>query len=180
MRSRTWWTWSLPLAVVVLLGALAGGVALRQLYRPAASAQQPPVAEPDGLLRFTPGADVHPARDLVGKLLRTHFTAINERDYAAWESTVTAAKQAEMPPEEWHEEYSSTRDSDVLVHRVESGSDRELRVHLSFTSHQDPGDAPPQLPRSCVRWRVVYPITVDDGPRLATTGLPGSALVGSC
>ncbi|WP_461145663.1 hypothetical protein [Salinifilum aidingensis] len=167
--------------MVVLLGSLAGGAVARQLYRPAASAQRPPVAEPGGLLRFTPGSDVHPDRDVVGELLRTHFSAINERDYAAWQSTVTPAKQAEMPPGKWHEEYASTRDSDVLVHRIESGSRRDLRVHLSFTSHQDPGDAPPQLPRPCVRWRVVYPLEVgDDGPRLATSGLPGSALVGRC
>lgn len=184
VRSRSW-KWAIPLAVLVLLAAAGGGVLARQVYRAEAeSAPHNPGAGPQGssgLVRFSQAAAEHPDRDVVSDLLERYFTAINHRDYAGWKSTVTPEKWEELPPDKWDEEYASTRDKGVRVHRVETGANGILRVQLSFTSHQDPNDAPPQLPQSCVRWWVVYPLVPeDDGLRINTSGLPGSALVGRC
>lgn len=168
---------------MVLFAAAAGGVLARTVYRADPPPAEPPPANPEqptGLLDSTPGATAHPRYETVRDLLETHFIAINERDYSAWKSTVVSAKSEEMPLYEWESEYSSTYDRDVLLHRVESGAGETLRVQVSFTSHQDPRDAPPQLPEPCVRWRVMYTLVPERGELRMDTSVPGSALVGRC
>lgn len=180
-RISPWLKWGVPLAVVVLVAAVLGGLAGRSLYEddnasaapPDGTDPAPPRAHP-GSIVLTEGAKAHPDHRTVRWLLQTHFDAINFHRYDTWKTTVVAAKQAELPEEKWNREYASTRDSDIVLHRIEPGADDSLRVLLTFTSRQDPENSPnKQSP--CLRWRVVYPLVHESGGmRLDTSGLPGS------
>lgn len=188
-RSRPWLTWGLPIAVLVLLAAATGGVAIRTLYAsPDGSAQPPPPATPPGpveepgspVVELSPGAMGHPDHQTVRVLLQTHFDAVNVRRYDTWKTTVVSARQQQLPKSKWFAEYESTHDGNIKVHWIESGPDDSLRAMLSFTSVQDPADAPPSMPEPCLRWRVVYPLVQDSGGLRLDTGLPGSALFDKC
>jgi hypothetical protein len=45
-----------------------------------------------------------------------------------------------------------------VVHRLEPRAGGGLVALTSFTSLQDPADAPPELPVRCLRWWVSYPL----------------------
>ncbi|GAA4858528.1 hypothetical protein [Saccharopolyspora rosea] len=180
--------WTFPLAVLVLAAAAVGGWQARQYY-PAAAVPRDEGVRPvesrpshDGSgIEFSADAAAHPDQSTVRWLLTTYFDAINFRRYDTWKSTVAPSKWSELPHDKWMQEYQSTHDSDVVVQRIEQSSDGSLRVMLTFDSHQDPQDAPPQLPEPCVRWSVIYSLVPDSGGlRLDTTRLPGSALVARC
>lgn len=187
-----WLKWGVPLAIVVLVAAALSGLAGRSFYEDGnASAAPPDGASPSGTEPVTPpaqpgsivlteDASEHPDHETVRWVLQTHFDAINFHRYDTWKTTVVAAKQAELPEEKWKREYASTRDSDIVVHRIESGADDSLRVLLTFTSRQDPEDSPDGL-SPCVRWRVVYPLVQESGGmRLDTGRLPGSSRYNQC
>lgn len=177
----SWLKWGAPLVVLVFAAATAGGVALRTHYGNADTAgvtepATPPATAPaaPGRIEFSADANAHPDHETVRWLLETHFNAINFRRYDTWKTTVVAAKQRELPQNKWFREYASTQDSDIRVHRIESGAKDSLRVLLTFTSVQDPEDSPDKA-SGCLHWRVIYPLVQDSGGlRLDTSRLPGS------
>lgn len=157
-------------AVVVLLAAAGAGVLLRTLESagagtggtPAAGATTPsvPPAEQPGSRTITLAADAaaHPAADQVRALLQAYFDAINAGDYEMWSETVTAQRVQNTGRRAWTEQYRTTLDGSVVVHRLETRHGGGLVALLSFTSVQDPAYAPPELPVRCLRWRVSYPL----------------------
>ncbi len=104
---------------------------------------------------------------MVRSLLQRHFDAINNRDYAAWTSTVVSRCPREMPESKWQADYASTRDGSILVHRIEPSPEGTI-VLLSFTSTQAEAQAPLSLPGStCTNWWVSYRIVVErNQPRI--------------
>jgi hypothetical protein len=189
--NHTWLKWGVPVAVLILLVASAAGVAVRIIYSGSlrASAAQDTsggpnqVVAPPGspVVQFSPAAAQHPDYGTVRSLLQIHFDSINIKRYDQWKTTVVSAKQRELPEPKWRDEYATTSDGTIQVHWIEPGPDGSLRVLLTFTSTQDPRDAPPNLPEPCLRWRVVYPMVQESGGLLLnTSGLPGSALVDRC
>lgn len=99
--------------------------------------------------------------DAVLSLLQAYFDAINAKNYDAWRDTVTSQRLASTSRAEWLHNYHTTRDGSIVVYRIESGGVAALRVLLSFVSTQDPGAAPPDFPHTCIRWRVVFPLTLE-------------------
>ena len=77
--------------------------------------------------------------------------------------------------EQWLRDYRSTRDGSVVIYRIETGAAGTARVLLSFVSTQDVTDAPPELPVSCIRWHVVFSMTVENGAWRVDTGTTGSS-----
>ncbi|MFR9729446.1 hypothetical protein ACL03H_09470 [Saccharopolyspora sp. MS10] len=183
---HSWWKWSVPIAVLVLLAAGAGGVVAQRFYgsEPVPTSVPGIAMEQNSELadiEFTPDAQAHPDHADVRWTLQMHFNAINMRRYETWKATVVAAKQQQLPEDKWLEEYSTTRDAAVKVHRIEPGPKDSLRILMTFVSTQNPNDAPTGMRASCLRWRVVYPMVVDSGAfRLDTSSLPGSALAVPC
>ena len=183
---HSWLKWGVPIAVLVLLAAGAGGVAAQRFY----PGDPVPISLPGipaeensefATIELTPDAQAHPDHEDVSWTLRMHFNAINTRRYETWKATVVAAKQQQLPEDKWLEEYSTTRDAAIKVHRIEPGPKDSLRILMTFVSTQNPDDAPAGLKASCLRWRVVYPMVVDSGAfRLDTSSLPGSALAVPC
>lgn len=172
----------LVVAMVVLVIATGAGVVLRDLER------VDPVAEAGGAVGSTgsvvapaeqpgprtvtlvAGVRAHPAAGEVRALLQEYFDAINMGDYERWSSTVTAERVQNTGRRAWAAQYRSTLDGSVVVHRLEARPGGGLTALLSFTSVQNPVDAPPEIPLPCLRWRVSYPLAGEPGElRLAAT-----------
>ncbi|KGI79770.1 hypothetical protein IL38_21465 [Actinopolyspora erythraea] len=183
--------WAVPLTVVALLGAVAGGFFARHLYAVMDEASEPlpesstvpsPVPEPPGLesVMLSEAAQRHPDSKAVRDLLQRHFDAINESHYPKWRTTVVRAKRINQPLAQWLQEYRTTEDGTIEVHRIAPGPGRTLRVVMSFISTQDQDHAPKSVPAECLRWRVVYRI-VPEGEQLRLgQGLPESSLPRRC
>lgn len=129
---------------------------------------------------FTEGAADHPDRDGVRALLQGHFDAINLRDYRRWTTTVISDRVATTPEAAWREQYRSTTDGGILVHRLEPRFGGGLTVLLSFTSVQDPADAPEDMPYDCLRWRVTYSVVSESGRLRLGPADPGTSQRAPC
>jgi hypothetical protein len=182
-------TWGVPLAVLVLLAAVAGGAITRTLYARADRAEptaplptSPKPTEQPGssVVELLPGAQEHADHETVRVLLQTHFDAINVRRYDTWKTTVVSERRRQLPESKWRAAYGSTHDGSVKVHWIESGPDDSLRVMLTVTSVQNPTDAPPTMRVPCLRWRSVYPLVQDSGGLRLDTALPGNSLFEKC
>lgn len=167
--------------MLVLAVAVVAGVALRGLRdAPGQAARKPTgkTAVPTTLGK-EPGAatvllvgDVagHPKAAAVRSVLQDYFDAINTGDYRLWTRTVTGDRSQQLGQSAWQRQYRSTLDGGIVVHRLEARPDGGLTVLLSFTSVQDPADAPPDTPARCLRWRVSYALEPESGDlRLAPT-----------
>lgn len=162
-RDRTWAVVTMVVTVVLAAGTIS--IALRggpSAIEPAGQPPSPP--RPGGtppqaqLVRFeTSAAAAHPAATGVAALLERHFTAINSRDYDAWVGTVTAERAADQPRSGWLAAYRSTWDDEIVIREIAGGGDRHSVV-LTFTSVQDPADAPADLPVGRICWTSTWPI----------------------
>jgi hypothetical protein len=175
-------SWAAVSAVVLVLAVGAGLLLRDPLPEPAATpaggaaldpatTRQLPAGEQPGspTVRFTEDAAAHPDRDAVRHLLQAHFDAINLGDYAGWTSTVVSERAAGTSEQQWREQYGTSIDGGILVYRMEPRPGGGLTVLLSFTSVQDPADAPEEAPFRCLRWHVSYPVAESGGLRLAPT-----------
>ncbi|NHD18544.1 hypothetical protein G9447_14955 [Actinopolyspora sp. BKK1] len=183
--------WVVALTVVVLLSAVGVGLWARPLYRtPAGSHERVPeipsfpnsAQDAPGSQRVSldEGARNHPDSEVVQQLLQQHFDAINRRNYQQWRGTVVRAKRLNQPYEQWIDEYGTTQDGTVTVHRITRGPKGTLRLIMSLVSTQSKEDAPEDMPLTCLRWRVVYQVVSEDGELRLGQGLPDSSLNNRC
>jgi hypothetical protein len=174
------------MVLVAMLAAAVGGMLARQVYAepdpgsPAAVVPGPTAVPPreqpgDTTVRPTQEAAAHPLYEPIRHALQTHFDAINARDYARWRTVVSERRVVNAPEPVWREDYRSTRDGSIAIWRIESGPANRARVLLSFTSTQDPADAPIELPEACINWWVVWPFVVEKGAWKVDAGLTNSA-----
>ena len=171
MRPR----WILPVVLVAVIVTAAAGIVARAVYtRPVESTagavgappQTPlPLADQPGdtTVVATTDAAAHPLYEAMRALLQAHFDAINSRDYDLWRSAVSARRAKGQPEKEWRIAFRTTRDGSIVIYRIESGPAGTAKILLSFTSVQDPRDAPLELPVGCIHWRVVFPVTYEEG-----------------
>lgn len=131
-------------------------------------------------VRFAADAAEHPDRDVVQDLLQDHFDAINFGDYAGWASTVVAERTAGTSEKAWREQYATTLDGSVIVHRIEPRPGGGLTVLLSFTSVQDPVDAPEDAPYRCLRWHVSYALVTEANELRLGPGDPDTSRRARC
>ena len=125
----------------------------------------------DRSIRMVGGADDHPRAEDIRDVLQGYFDSINNRDYAAWVSTVSAAQSSAQDPQRWAKEYSTSVDSNLVVTAV---SDDPLRARIKFTSQQSVELAPPTLPADCIDWDVTYLLS-DTDQGLVLSGIDPSA-----
>lgn len=169
------------MVAVVLAAAAGAGALLRDLQRNGSwtgvgdpvgsttSVVEPAEQPGPRTLTFVADVEAHPAADQVRALLQSYFDAINKGDYELWSSTVTAERVQNTGRKAWIEQYRTTLDGSVVVHRLEARPGGGLIALLSFTSVQDPAYAPPDVPVRCLHWRVSYPLVGElDKLRLAS------------
>ena len=164
----------LPVVLVVMIITAAGGLVARAVYaapdsstpstvvpneRAVPASQQPGPPE----VMATSDAAKHPLHGTAHGLLQVYFDAINAKDYAKWRSVVSSKRAKNQPERDWRTAYRTTRDGSIVIQRIESGPADSARVLLSFTSVQDPQDAPLEMQVACIHWRVVFPLSVEDG-----------------
>lgn len=182
MRPR----WIFVLVLVAVIIAAAGGVAARAVYsQPAESAASavlpnekpvPPGKQPgDTTVTATTDAAGHPLYETVRGLLQTYFDSINNRRYDQWRTVVSTKRAKFQPEKDWSTAYRSTKDGSIVVYRIETGPTDTARILLSFTSVQDPRDAPLELPEGCIRWKVVFPLSLEEGSWKLDSGPTSSA-----
>ena len=161
--------------IVVLTGAAGAGVLLRGLSRSAAAARisssggtqagpRPPEPGPATVVLVEDVA-LHPEADRIRKVLQKYFDAINAGDYPLWRSAVIPQWARDVGESAWHSQFRSTLDGSIVVHRLEPRVGGGLLVLTSFTSVQNPADAPRELPVRCLRWWVSYPL-IGEGDQL--------------
>jgi hypothetical protein len=172
-RSPRLWLAVLGAAVV----AAGGGVAAREFYKPkpadpvaappvvttAPSTTVPAEAQPGPRkVMATQDVVVHPQFPEIGQMLQDYFDSINAKDYDKWRTAVVRLWAQRFPEQDWKSNYKSTQDGSILVKRIDTAPDRKLRVMLAFTSTQAIEDAPPELPKGCIRWHIVLPLSRED------------------
>lgn len=183
--------WVVVTAVTVtLVAAVVAGAVLRDPTVEASSGavQQPtttPPITPDEqpgpwTVRLAAGAVDHPQREEVQVLLQEHFDAINLGDYRRWTTTVVDERVAATPGQAWRDEYRTTTDGSIRVVRLEPRLGGGLLALLTFTSVQDPADAPSDAEFGCLRWRVTYPVVTESGQQRLGRAEPGTSLYEPC
>jgi hypothetical protein len=159
------------MVLVVLAGAVGVGVLLRDV-RPAAAAagvgliggstgNRAPLGPPEpgpATVVLVEDVALHPDADQIRKVLQRYFDAINAGDYQLWRTAVIPQWARDIGEGAWHGLYRSTLDGSIVVHRLEPRAGGGLVALTSFTSLQNPSDAPPELPVRCLRWWVSYPL----------------------
>ncbi len=168
--------------IVVLAGAVGVGMVLRDLEPAAGSVRiatngasggasmsnrVPPNGPEPGsaTVVLVEDAAAHPDADRIRKVLQRYFDAINAGDYALWRSAVIPQLARDIGESAWHGQYRSTLDGTIVVHRLEPRPGGGLVALTSFTSLQNPVDAPPEVPVRCLRWWVSYPL-IGEGDQL--------------
>ncbi|MDQ4092763.1 MAG: hypothetical protein M3143_04965 [Actinomycetota bacterium] len=169
--------------VAVLAAAVGVGVLVRELEATASAEaaalitdNTPPRPPAPGPTTVTLVEDVvvHPDADRVRRVLQKYFDAINAGDYKLWRNTVTPQHARDTGEAAWRDQYRSTLDGSIVLHRLEPRAGGGLVALLSFTSLQDPADAPPELPVRCLRWWVSYPL-IGEAQELRLSPDPPSA-----
>lgn len=179
----------LVVAVVVLAGAVGVGALLRDQRPVAATAGTGPVASKVPAPLPEPGpprvvliedAAHHPDADRIRTVLQKYFDAINAGDYALWRSVVIPQWARDTSEAAWHAQYRSTLDGTMVVHRLEPRTGGGLVALISFTSLQNPADAPPELPVRCLRWWVSYPLIGEGEALRLAPSAPAANLMAAC
>jgi hypothetical protein len=178
--------WVLPVVLVAMIITVAGGLVAREIYvQPVASAPAavtpdpqplPPGEQPgDATVQGLRDATEHPLYETVKTLLQTYFDAINGKRYDRWQAVVSLKRAKSQPEQDWLAAYRTTKDGSIVILRIESGPAESAKVLLTFTSVQDPRSAPLEMPERCIKWRVVFPLAVEDGEWKLDAGPTSSA-----
>jgi hypothetical protein len=163
-------TWLIPITLLVAVCAMVGGLIARQVYaadrRPAGAPSAPATdsstptttdkpTDPN-TVDFRAAARNSPEFGSVQKAMQNYFNAINGKKYALWKTTVTPNVVQSQTQADWANGYRTTKDTDMVVYRIET-TDVSLDVYGTFTSHQDPANAPGDLREGCIEWAMVWP-----------------------
>lgn len=180
---------------VVLAGAAGAGLVLREFRPPSGTVKAAdttaagsagakamrPLPEPGpAAVVLTEDSAAHPDASQIRRVLQKYFDAINAGDYKLWRSAVIPQWARDFGEAAWRNQYRSTLDGSIVVHRVEPRMGGGLIALVSYTSLQNPADAPPTLQVRCLRWWMSYPlIGTGDQIRLGPS-LPNSDLRIAC
>lgn len=181
--------WIFLLVMIVMAGAAGVGFLLRD-HRPVAGVGRvnsfggsigkdasPRLPEPGPpTVVLADDVALSPDADRIRTVLQTYFDAINAGDYKLWRSAVIPQWARDTGEAAWRARYRSTLDGSMVVHRLEPRIGGGLIALMSFTSLQNPADAPPELPVRCLHWWVSYPLigqgeAVRLGPSAPTANL---------
>ncbi|MGH3829519.1 MAG: hypothetical protein ACRDRS_03555 [Pseudonocardiaceae bacterium] len=163
---RGWFVFGV--VIVVLAAAVGSGMLLRDGRPTAESARSvslggnnaaPRQPEPGpATVVLLEDAALHSDADRIRTVLQKYFDAINAGDYQLWRGAVIPQWARDLNESAWHAQYRSTLDGSIVVHRLEPRIGGGLLALASFTSRQNPADAPPELAVRCLRWWVSYPL----------------------
>lgn len=131
------------------------------------------------LVSVSSSAAAQPRAAEVVSLLDRHFRAINGGDYDAWSSTVIRKRASDQSRSAWTREFRSTKDSRVSVSSI-SDTGSTVDIALTFTSNQNPADAPESLPVSQICWSTTWPAQATSSGLALATPRSGSTTFRQC
>lgn len=192
MPDRPRQLWLLPVLLITVIATAIGGLLTRMLYEdpgpqlPSAVVSPqtsiPPSEQPGpATVEGTLDATSHPLYETVRELMQRYFDAINSHDYQAWQRTVTRERIEATDEATWRANYRTTQDGSILIYRIELGERDTARVLMTFTSVQNPANAPKELPAPCIHWNVVFPLVEKpDGWKLDSSAASASPQHEAC
>jgi hypothetical protein len=126
-----------------------------------------PTATPEvALVAAAPALAERPETAAVVKLLTAYFSAINTRDFEAARRTLVQRPGLPSTEAEFQDQYRSTHDQGVRVLGLEPDGNGGYLATVSFTSYQNPADAPADQASSCLIWSISYPLVRAEGTLL--------------
>jgi hypothetical protein len=105
-----------------------------------------------GTVQVAPGVAGDPAEPQVEAYLNRYFSAINTRNYGAYQSLLDAQEQQGNSRSTFDNGFATTKDSDEVLTGVEDTGGGTLTANVSFTSRQSPGDSVDES--ACDNWQI--------------------------
>jgi hypothetical protein len=124
-----------------------------------------PSSSPAPLVVAAPALADRPETAEVVQLFTGYFDAINRRDFAGTQKTLVDRPGLPQTEAEFQDRYRSTHDRDVRILGLKPTEDGGYLTSVSFTSFQNPADAPDHT-SACLIWSVTYPLVRVDGTLL--------------
>lgn len=183
--------WLIPVVLLVVVCAVVGGMAARQFYTATQPSKSDPAptssstgasAQPPGSQQVTLSADAsrHPLRGEVQATLQGYFYAINNSSFVQWRTFVSAKLSAQTTQATWAASFTSVKDSDIVVARINGTRTGGVTVLLSFTSRQDLDKAPPVAPSTCDQWWVTWPMVREQDSLKIDTNIAQTPPIKAC
>ncbi|WP_300610002.1 hypothetical protein [Trebonia sp.] len=122
-------------------------------------------------MSIAPGVAANSATPAVQALLNRYFTAINTRNYTAYNSLLDAQLQASDTSSSFYSGYATTKDSAETLTSIADTGAGDLAATVSFTSHQNPADSINNS--SCTMWTITLYL-VPQGSSYVITAPPSS------
>jgi hypothetical protein len=94
-----------------------------------------------GTVQVAPGAVGDPAEPGVEAYLNRYFSAINSRNYNAYQSLLDAQEQQGNSRSTFDSGFATTKDSDEVLTGIQDTGGGSLTANVSFTSRQSTGDS---------------------------------------
>jgi hypothetical protein len=94
-----------------------------------------------GTVQVAPGAVGDPAEPGVEAYLNRYFSAINSRNYNAYQSLLDAQEQQGNSQSTVDSGFATTKDSDEVLTGIQDTGGGSLTANVSFASRQSPGDS---------------------------------------
>jgi hypothetical protein len=160
--------------------ASAGTPAVQGSTSPTVGASPPPTASPSvsvtpsptrtGTVRVAAGVAGDPAEPRVEAYLNRYFSAINSRNYNAYNSLLDAQEQQNNSQSTFESGYATTKDSNEVLTGIEHPGGGNLTANVSFTSRQNPADSVDGS--ACNNWHISLYL-VEQGNSYVMTAAPG-------
>jgi hypothetical protein len=105
-----------------------------------------------GTVQVAPAAVGDPAEPQVEAYLNRYFSAINTRNYSAYQTLLDAQEQQGNSRSTFDSGFATTKDSDEVLTGIDDTGGGSLTANVSFTSRQSPGDSADGS--ACNHWQI--------------------------
>jgi hypothetical protein len=103
-------------------------------------------------VQVAPGVASDPAEPQVEAYLNRYFSAINTRNYSAYQSLLDAREQQGNSRSTFDSGFATTKDSNEVLTGIEDTGGGSRTANVSFTSHQSPANSVDGS--ACDNWRI--------------------------
>jgi hypothetical protein len=122
-----------------------------------------------GTVQAAPGVASDAAEPQVEAYLNRYFSAINTRNYSAYQSLLDAQQQQGNSRSKFDSGFATTKDSNEVLTGIDDTGGGTLTANVSFTSRQSPGDSVDGS--ACNNWRISL-FLVPNGTSYVMTAAP--------
>jgi hypothetical protein len=168
-----------PTGTPAVTGPPSTGSTVQAPASPVVNASASPTASPSvsvtasptrtGTVQVAPGVASDAAEPQVEAYLNRYFSAINTRNYGAYQSLLDAQQQQGNSRSKFDSGFATTKDSNEVLTGIADTGGGTLTANVSFTSRQNPGDSVDGS--ACNNWRISL-FLVPNGTSYVMTAAP--------